>query len=55
MKINLFEPHIDHKDEKAVLDTLHSKFWASGAGVGVDRYDFDKDVEGPGLPTENMA
>ncbi len=34
MKINLFEPHIDHKDEKAVLDTLHSKFWASGAGVG---------------------
>tara|TARA_B100001540_G_C15816913_1_gene648164 strand:- start:10049 stop:11128 length:1080 start_codon:yes stop_codon:yes gene_type:complete len=34
MKINLFEPHIDHKEEKAVLDTLRSKFWASGAGTG---------------------
>jgi len=33
MKINLFEPHIDHKEEKAVIDTLHSKFWASGAGI----------------------
>jgi len=34
MKINLFEPYIDHKEEKAVVDTLYSKFWASGAGVG---------------------
>ena len=34
MKINLFEPHIDNAEEKAVLGTLRSKFWASGAGVG---------------------
>ena len=34
MKINLFEPYIDDAEEKAVLDTLRSKFWASGAGVG---------------------
>ena len=34
MKINLFEPYIDDAEEKAVLETLRSKFWASGAGVG---------------------
>ena len=34
MKIDLFEPYIDDAEEKAVLDTLRSKFWASGAGVG---------------------
>ena len=33
MKINLFEPYIDDAEEKAVLETLRSKFWASGAGV----------------------
>jgi len=33
MKINLFEPHIDHEEEKVVISTLRSKFWASGAGV----------------------
>ena len=34
MKINLFEPYFDDDEEKAVLETLRSKFWASGAGVG---------------------
>ena len=34
MKINLFEPYIDEAEEKAVLETLRSKFWASGAGIG---------------------
>ena len=34
MKINLFEPYFDDEEEKAVLETLRSKFWASGAGVG---------------------
>ncbi len=34
MKINLFEPYIDESEENAVLETLRSKFWASGSGVG---------------------
>jgi len=34
MKINLFEPHIDKSEEKAVLDVLRKKFWASGSGIG---------------------
>ena len=32
--IKLFDPFIDHNEEKAVLKTLKSKFWASGSGVG---------------------
>ena len=34
MKINLFEPHIDKSEEKAVLNVLRKKFWASGSGIG---------------------
>ena len=34
MKIKLFEPHIDKLEEKAVLEVLRKKFWASGSGVG---------------------
>ena len=34
MTIKLFEPYIDKSEEKAVLDVLRSKFWASGSGVG---------------------
>lgn len=34
MKINLFEPYIDKSEEKSVLSVLHSKFWASGSGIG---------------------
>ena len=34
MKINLFEPHITKSEEKIVLDTIRSKFWASGSGIG---------------------
>ena len=33
MTIKLFEPYIDKSEEKAVLDVLRSKFWASGSGV----------------------
>lgn len=34
MKINLFEPSITKNEEKAVIDVLRSKFWASGSGTG---------------------
>ena len=33
-RINLFEPTISRNEEKAVIDVLRSKFWASGSGVG---------------------
>lgn len=33
-KIKLFEPSLDKKEEKAVIKTLRSKFWASGSGTG---------------------
>jgi len=33
-KIKLFEPSLDKKEEKAVVKTLRSKFWASGSGTG---------------------
>ena len=33
-KIKLFEPHVGKEERKAVVDTLYSKFWASGAGTG---------------------
>jgi perosamine synthetase len=33
-KIKLFDPKIDKNEEKAVIDTLRSHFWASGAGTG---------------------
>ena len=32
--IKLFEPHFDKKEEKSVLKTLRSGFWANGAGEG---------------------
>tara|TARA_Y100000590_G_scaffold207495_1_gene234927 strand:- start:26 stop:1108 length:1083 start_codon:yes stop_codon:yes gene_type:complete len=41
MKINLFEPHIGKSEEKAVLDVLRKKFWASGSGIGHVR-EFEK-------------
>tara|TARA_Y100001936_G_scaffold240864_1_gene275914 strand:- start:7399 stop:8481 length:1083 start_codon:yes stop_codon:yes gene_type:complete len=41
MKINLFEPNIDKSEEKAVLDVLRKKFWASGSGIGEVR-NFEK-------------
>jgi dTDP-4-amino-4,6-dideoxygalactose transaminase len=33
-KIKLFDPHVGRGEEKAIVDTLYSKFWASGAGIG---------------------
>jgi len=33
-KIKLFDPYINHREEKAIFKTLKSKFWASGSGVG---------------------
>lgn len=33
-KIKLFDPHVGRREEKAIVDTLYSKFWASGAGIG---------------------
>ena len=33
-KIKLFDPHVGREEEKAIVDTLYSKFWASGAGIG---------------------
>jgi len=32
--IKLFDPYIGKNEEKALLQTLRSKFWASGAGAG---------------------
>ncbi len=32
--IKLFDPVIGKEEEKAIRDTLYSKFWASGAGTG---------------------
>ena len=46
MKINLFEPYIDDAEEKAVLETLRSKFWASGAGAGnVAKFENNSDLQ----------
>ena len=33
-KIKLFDPVIGSEEKKALLDVLHSKFWASGSGMG---------------------
>jgi len=33
-KIKLFDPHVTELEEKAVIKTLHSHFWASGLGIG---------------------
>jgi len=33
-KIKLFDPVVGQEEEKAVLKTVRSKFWASGAGTG---------------------
>ncbi len=33
-KIKLFDPSIDKNEEKAVLKTLRSRYWASGSGIG---------------------
>jgi len=33
-KIKLFDPSINKKEEKAILKTLRSRFWASGSGIG---------------------
>jgi perosamine synthetase len=33
-KIKLFDVHVGINDEKAVLETLKSHFWASGSGMG---------------------
>ena len=33
-KIKLFDPSVGKGEEKAIIDTLYSKFWASGAGIG---------------------
>ncbi len=33
-KIKLFDPHIGQNEEKAITNTLYSKFWASGTGTG---------------------
>ncbi len=32
--IKLFDPSIDQSEEKAVVKTLKSKFWAAGSGIG---------------------
>lgn len=32
--IKLFDPHVDSTEEKALVKTLYSNFWASGAGTG---------------------
>lgn len=38
--IKLFDPVIGGEEERAVIDTLRSKFWASGAGTGnVQRFE----------------
>jgi len=34
MKIKLFDPKTDHREEQALKKTLDSHFWASGAGTG---------------------
>ena len=34
-KIKLFDPHVGRGEERAIINTLYSKFWASGAGVRV--------------------
>ena len=34
MRIKLFDPSIGKLEEKAILDVLRSKFWASGSGTG---------------------
>ena len=33
-KIKLFDPYIDISEETALINTLKSHFWASGAGIG---------------------
>ena len=33
-KIKLFDPVVGLKEENAIKETLHSHFWASGAGTG---------------------
>jgi len=33
-KIKLFEPFIGPREEKAITNTLKSRFWASGSGIG---------------------
>ena len=33
-KIKLFDPAINHLEEKKVLEVLHSGNWASGSGKG---------------------
>ena len=33
-KIKLFDPYIDIAEETALINTLKSHFWASGAGIG---------------------
>jgi len=33
-KIKLFDPYFGKNEEKAILDTIRSRFWASGAGTG---------------------
>jgi len=39
-RIKLFDPVVDTKEEKAVIKTLKSHFWASGAGIGkVSRFE----------------
>lgn len=38
--IKLFDPVIGEEEERVVIDTLRSKFWASGAGIGnVQRFE----------------
>ena len=33
-KIKLFSPFFGKEEEKAIINTLNSGFWASGAGTG---------------------